>query len=186
MINLNSENKEFLDVVNEEDVVIESRLRSEIHQLGLLHREVHVWLFDKDKNLYFPKSAAHKSSAGLFDASIGGHVDKDEDYITAAVRETKEESGISVSPEDLCLLIKFRGLSEHKHRAKINNFTRSVYIYKKSITEVEIKADPKETDGFNKFSFEFLSNLKKEDMSLFHRFVPTHELPHVLNYLKNI
>jgi|GEM_PF-4629359 len=183
MIHVNFDNKELLDVVNDRDEVIESRSRDDIHHFGLLHREVHVWMFDKDKNVFFPKSAAHKASAGFFDASIGGHVDKGEDYLTAAVRETKEESGISILSSDLIFLTKFRGLSEHKKKATINNFTRSIYIYKNPIKEEQIIADPKETTGFQKFSFEFLSNLNEEDKKLFHKFIPTQELPYVLSYI---
>lgn len=186
MINLNSENKEpLLDVVNKNDVVIESRSKNDVHHLGLLHREVHVWLFDKDRNIFFSKSAAHRSSAGLLDAPVGGHVDKEEDYITAAIRETKEESGLSVLESDLIFLTQFRGTSEHKKIGTINNFIRSVYIYKNPVTDEEIKADPDETDGFHKFSLAFLSKLSEKDRKLFHLFVPTHELPSVLDYLKS-
>ena len=42
---------ELLDVVNKDDVIINSKSRNEVHQIGLLHREIHIWLFDKDKNL---------------------------------------------------------------------------------------------------------------------------------------
>lgn len=184
MINLIPENNEYLDVVSDFDMVIESRSRYDIHRLGLLHREVHVWLFDKDRNVYFQKSAAHKSSAGLMDASIGGHVDKGEDYLTAAVRETKEESGLIVSPLELVLLTKIKGVSEHKKKGIKNNFIRAMYVYKSPVSDNEIKADFKETDGFHKFSFDFLSNLTKEQELLFHKFVPTHELPFLLDYLK--
>ena len=187
MINLNSENKDLIDIVNEKDEVIGSRSKDDIHHLGLLHREVHVWLFDKNQNIYFQKSPAHKSSAGLFDASIGGHVDKEEDCLKAALRETKEESGLSITSSDLNFLKKFDGVSKHKKRGTINNFIRSVYIYKNPITDTQLKADPRETDGgFHKFSFKFLSNLSKVDKLLFHKFIPTHELPHILNYLKKV
>lgn len=185
MDNLNSENNEYLDVVNDSDVVIESRSRYDIHHLGLLHREVHVWLFDKDQTVYFQKSAAHKSSAGLMDASVGGHVDKGEDYLTAAVRETKEESGLIIIPSDLVFLTKIKGISEHKKKGTINNFSRAIYVYKNPVSDNQIKVDFKETDGFHKFSLEFLSNLTKDQELLFHKFVPTHELPHLLKYFKN-
>lgn len=184
MINLDLENQEFIDVVNENDKIIESRSRYDVHHLGLLHREVHVWLFDDDQNIYFQKSPVHKSSAGLFDASIGGHLTSGEDYISTAIRETKEESGLSITASDLVFLTKFAGILEHKTKKTINNFIRSIYIYRNSVTNGEIKGDPKETDGFHKFSIDYLANLNKKDMLLFHRFVPTHELPYVINYLK--
>ena len=186
MLNQNLTNEEFLDVINDDDEVIGVRSRQDIHNLGLLHREVHVWLFDKDRNIYFQKSPAHKTSAGLMDASVGGHVDKGEEYLPAAIRETKEESGLSILADDLIFLVKFRGISEHKIKKKINNFSRAIYIYKYPIADEQLKADPRETDGFHKFSLDFLLKMSKEEALLFHKFVPTHEIPHILNYFKSI
>ena len=183
MINLNSDHSELLDVINEDDVIIESKSRDDIHHLGLLHREIHVWLFDKNNNIYFQKSGINKSNAGLFDASIGGHVDKGEEYVNAAVREIKEESGLSVSASDLILLTKFKNVSKNKKMSTINNFFRSIYIYKYPVSEEQIKEDRTENDGFKKFSLDFLSNMNKKNKAMFHKFVPTYELPLVLKYL---
>ncbi|MCX6747764.1 MAG: NUDIX domain-containing protein, partial [Candidatus Nomurabacteria bacterium] len=82
--------EEFLDIVDEDDVVTGSRNRNDVHIFGLLHREVHVWFFDKKNNIFFQKRGVNKSSGGLFDATVGGHVDSEEDYSTAAIREVKE------------------------------------------------------------------------------------------------
>ncbi len=180
------DNSEIIDIVDDNDVIIGLRKRDEVHRLGLLHREVHVWLFDKEKNIYFQKSPAHKSSAGLMDASIGGHLNQGEEYLEAAVRETKEESGLSILESDLILLTKFTGIKKHEKFGRINNFIRSVYVYKHPVSDGELKADPLETDGFHKFSPDYLSNLSKEDELLFHKFIPTHELPFVLKYLQKI
>ncbi len=186
MNSLNSENKDMLDVVDENEIVIGSKSRNDVHRLGLLHREIHVFLFDKDHNIYFQKRDIKKSSGGLLDASIGGHVDKGEDYLTAAIREAKEESGLLILPSDLILLIKFKNPLKNDKKGTINNFIRSVYIYKNPITDKQIKEDSNETDGFQKFSPDFLSNLSEKDMLLFCKFVPTYELTYVLNYIKNI
>lgn len=185
-LNSSNINAEHQDVVNEKDFIIGTKSRDEIHHLGLLHREVHVWLFNKEKSIYFQKTASHKSNAGLFDSSIGGHVDVGEEYISAAVRETQEESGLRISSSDLFLLNKFRGVSENKTKGTVNNFIRSVYIYKYPINDNEIKIDPKENDGFKKFPIDFLSHISEEKKTLFHKFVLTHELPFVFNYLNNL
>jgi len=184
MTNFNSSGEELIDVINENDIVIESKSKDEIHHAGLLHREVHVWLFDENKNVYFAKTSASKSSAGLLDAPIGGHVSKGENYLEAAVRETKEESGLIVSPSDLILLIKFTGTSQNEKR--INNFLRSVYIYKYPINNNTIKEDREENDGFEKFSLDFLSGVKNEEMTKFHKFVLTSEIPFVLKHLTSV
>ena len=94
MTNLNYENKRILDVIDKNDKIVDSKSRIDIHRLGLLHREIQVWIFDKNKNIFFQKMGLHKKSAGLLDATIAGHPNKGEEYLDAAVRETKEEIGI--------------------------------------------------------------------------------------------
>ncbi len=187
MTDLNYEKKKILDIVNENDEIVDSRSRVEIHRLGLLHREIQVWMFDENKNVFFQKMGLHKKSAGLLDATVGGHVDKYESYLEAAVRETKEETGISVSPSDLIFLQKFKvsdrvgdGLG-----STINNFITSVYIYKKPIKEQEIKKEigiP--GGGFQKLSYDFLCNVPKEHKKMIINFMLTKEVPEVLGYLR--
>ena len=47
---------EVLDVVDKFDRVIGKSTRSEIHQLGLLHRSVHLLVFDDSGRLLLQKS----------------------------------------------------------------------------------------------------------------------------------
>jgi isopentenyldiphosphate isomerase len=176
---------DILGLVSKEDLVVGSAKRGEIHQLGLLHREVHVWFFDTNHNVFFQRSGDRSSSPGCLDATVGGHPDNGEDYLEAAIRETKEETGISVSAADLVLINKFRERTESKQKGTINNFWRSVYIYKNPISETDIK-DGGENDGFMKLSLEYLKNLKESDLLLFHRRVPSHELPFVIKYIEGL
>jgi isopentenyl-diphosphate Delta-isomerase len=68
--------EEIFDVVNERDEVIGRKPRSEVHARGLLHRAVHVLVFN---------------------ACGSGHVDSGEDYDQTAVRELREEIGLSLN-----------------------------------------------------------------------------------------
>ena len=40
-------------------------------------------------------------NGGFYDASAGGHIDEGEDPLAAALRETREEIGLNLSPDDL-------------------------------------------------------------------------------------
>jgi isopentenyldiphosphate isomerase len=194
MADLNYENRklpnmEELDVVDENDKIIDSRPRAEVHQLGLLHREINIWMFDKDKNIFFQKRGLHTSGAGLLNATIGGHVDKGENYLEAAVRETKEETGISIRPEDLVLLRMFRGQkssrSEDNAWKRINNFNRAIYIYQNPIKENQIVKEAKiPGGGFQKLAPALLLNPEKDFSDMFQMFVLAEEIPYVLKYLK--
>ncbi|MEO0453183.1 MAG: NUDIX domain-containing protein [Verrucomicrobiota bacterium] len=89
--------EERFDIVNEHDEVIGSAPRSEVHQRQLNHRAVHIWVYRPDgKILIQLRTPTKDRHPNTWDSSAAGHVDSGEDYLTAAVRETKEELGIDV------------------------------------------------------------------------------------------
>jgi isopentenyldiphosphate isomerase len=89
--------EELLPVVNEQDEVIGTEKRGIIHAKKLLHRAVHVLLFNPEGNIYIQQRSLIKDSApGKWDSSSSGHVDPDETYAQASVREVREELNISV------------------------------------------------------------------------------------------
>lgn len=173
-----------LDIINEQNIVIETRERTEVHQKGLLHREIHVWFLDKDGNIFFQKRGIEKSSGGLLDATVGGHVDAGENYIDTAVRETKEEIGVSIIDSDLILLRKFRETSYDKKNNTTNNFLRAIYIYIHPISESNIKKELLTVGvDFKKFSCEDLSRLTKEESTQFDQYILTEEIPFLKKYI---
>lgn len=90
--------EEIFDVVNELDEVIDRRPRSEVHRRRLLHRAVHILVFNAAGQVFLQKrSAAKDTHPRTWDSSTSGHVDSGEDYDTAAVRELGEEIGLRVS-----------------------------------------------------------------------------------------
>ncbi len=97
---------EYLSVVDKNDIVINSRPRSEIHALGLFHRAVHILVFNNNYQLFLQKRSMKKDlNKGLWDTSAAGHVDAGEDYTPSAIRETAEELGINIE-SNLELLFK--------------------------------------------------------------------------------
>ncbi|HXC37078.1 MAG TPA: NUDIX domain-containing protein, partial [Candidatus Acidoferrales bacterium] len=78
--------------------------RSEAHALGLLHRAVHVLVFNSRGEIFLQKRSMKKDrQPGVWDSSCSGHVDSGEDYDQTAIRELGEEIGLklSVAPERL-------------------------------------------------------------------------------------
>jgi isopentenyl-diphosphate delta-isomerase len=89
---------EIFDVVNDCDEVIGQSTRREVHARGLLHRAVHVLVFDARGRVFLQKRSLAKDSApGCWDSSCSGHLDAGEDYLSAAVRELVEEIGLRVA-----------------------------------------------------------------------------------------
>lgn len=88
--------EEFFDVVNQGDQVIGRAARGEVHGNPLLlHRVVHVLVFNSRGLLFLQKRGRSKSvQPGKWDTSVGGHVLAGEGWEEALLRETEEELGI--------------------------------------------------------------------------------------------
>jgi isopentenyl-diphosphate delta-isomerase len=90
--------EDIFDIVNERDEVISRAPRSEVHAKGLLHRAVHVLVFNARGEVFLQKRSMKKDrQPGVWDSSCSGHVDSGEDYDQTAVRELREEIGLALS-----------------------------------------------------------------------------------------
>ena len=90
--------EEIFDVVNERDEVIGRETRREVHARGLMHRAVHVLVFNRAGQVFLQKRSLRKDrQPGLWDSSASGHLDSGEDYDACAVRELGEEIGLRLA-----------------------------------------------------------------------------------------
>ena len=86
---------EVFDVVNAEDEVVSQATRGEVHKQGLMHRAVHVLVFNKHREVFLQKRSRLKDVCpGLWGSSASGHVDAGETYDASALREVCEELGV--------------------------------------------------------------------------------------------
>ena len=104
--------EEIFDVVNERDEVIDRQPRSVVHRMGLKHRATHVLVFDSRGEVFLQKRSMKKDrQPGLWDSSASGHLDSGESYDACAVRELREEIGLSVT-QPLVRLFKINACEE--------------------------------------------------------------------------
>jgi isopentenyl-diphosphate Delta-isomerase len=86
---------EYFDVVDEHDVPARRETRVEIHRQRLLHRAVHVLVFNPRGEIYLQRRSAHKDTyPHRWTTSCSGHVDAGENYDQAVLRELGEELGL--------------------------------------------------------------------------------------------
>lgn len=106
---------ELVDIWDEDGKATRRTLwKSEAHRLGLFHPTVHVWLYTADRKILFQQRGRHKKTFPLlWDVSVAGHVGAGEIIMEAALREVKEEIGLSISEHDLQNIGIFK--SVHKH-----------------------------------------------------------------------
>lgn len=104
-----SRKRELLEAVDENCNPISILRREEIHKQGYFHKVVHIFLFNKQEEIYLQKKARTvEENPGLWTSSASGHVMLGESFIVTAQRELKEELSIKtklveilrVSPRD--------------------------------------------------------------------------------------
>ena len=96
---------EYLDIVDENALptgkIVE---RAVAHREGIPHRTSHLWLVRKRDHrvqILLQKRALTKSFPGCYDISSAGHIPAGQDYLPSAVRELKEELGLTAQESDL-------------------------------------------------------------------------------------
>lgn len=88
---------EWVDVVNEHNVVVGQVTKAEAHEKGLLHRTVIAELLNSNGEWLLVKQSSDRQDAGKYVSPVGGHVRAGEQVVDALMRETREELGIVVS-----------------------------------------------------------------------------------------
>lgn len=142
--------EEIFDVVDESDRVIDHKPRSFVHANNLLHRSIHILVFNHTSQIFLQKRSLSKDeNPGVWDASVSGHVDQGEVYEDCAVREALEEIGLSITREDLNFCFKLDASA-----ATAFEFT---CIYK-VFSQGPFKLDPVEVDHGEWFEPDYISS----------------------------
>ncbi|PKV51750.1 isopentenyldiphosphate isomerase [Aquimarina sp. MAR_2010_214] len=114
----------------------EIRLKSEAHRLGLYHGSVHIWFFTNQGEIVLQKRADDKDTyPGLWDISVAGHIGAGETPEDSAIREIKEEIGLSVTKDGL----KFIGTYVAKKTPQPDLFDNEFHHIYLSRLDVSIK-----------------------------------------------
>jgi 16S rRNA (adenine1518-N6/adenine1519-N6)-dimethyltransferase len=96
---------EIFDVVDAEDRVTGQLSRHEVHRQKLLHRAVHIFVFNARGDLFLQRRSRWKDTHPLrWDSSAAGHVNAGQNYAETAPREVEEELGVSATVEEITAL----------------------------------------------------------------------------------
>lgn len=94
---------EYFDIVDEAGTPTgEIVSRAEAHEQGILHRTAHVWIV-RERNgrteVLLQKRSENKDSfPGMYDTSSAGHIPAGDEPLPSALRELKEELGVTAAP----------------------------------------------------------------------------------------
>lgn len=158
---------ELIDIISSDGKPTgKSALKSVIHTKGYYHNTAHVWFYTEKGNILLAQRAASKSICPLlWDVSVAGHVDAGETIETAAIRETKEELGITISEKDLLKIDIFECCASYENGIIDNEFHHT-YISKLNVEIDTIKFDTTEVEAVKLVSIsEFKTLLKNSDQN---------------------
>ncbi len=115
---------EYIDIVDIDGKPTgKSELKSVIHQKGYYHNTVHIWFYTLDGEILLSQRSAKKTICPLlWDVSVAGHIDAGESIEQAAIREIKEEIGISISKKDLHKIGVFKCFQSYENGINDNEF----------------------------------------------------------------
>jgi 16S rRNA (adenine1518-N6/adenine1519-N6)-dimethyltransferase len=89
---------EFFDIVDESDRVVGRASRHDAHTKKLLHRAVHIFVFNAAGEMFLQKRSRWKdANPSKWSTSAAGHVNAGDDYETTAAREIEEELGVTAN-----------------------------------------------------------------------------------------
>lgn len=170
---------ELIDLLNDKgELTGKTTLKSHAHKKGLLHASVHIWIFDDEKNVLIQKRASTKDTfPNLWDISVAGHISAGEEPVYSALRETKEEVGISITENQL----HFIGTSTNKihHREHLIDYElHHIYVCNINFNVENLKIQEEEVAEIKKTP---LISLIKEIEKKTNSFVP-----HGKSYYKKV
>jgi len=124
--------------------------REECHGNPLLiHLVVHLHVFNVYGRLYLQKRSARKdTNPGLWDTSVGGHVNAGEDVAAALIREAREELAIEATGAEFLYALLNEGTFESEYAQCFSLTWRG-----------EIHPDPDEIEEGRFFTFAEVGSL---------------------------
>ncbi len=104
---------EYIELLNDSGKPTGKRcLKSIAHKNGFFHASVHIWFYTEDNKILIQKRKHTKETfPNLWDVSVAGHIAFGELPIIAALREIKEEIGVTTEKNHL----NYIGQSIHKN-----------------------------------------------------------------------
>ena len=154
--------EEMLDIVDENDKKIGVGPKSVVHSSGCWHRSSNIWIVDGGSVLL-----QKRVDSGKFDASCGGHTACGELPIATAIRELKEELGLTVSESELKFFEKRKQINEEKEKKLVCKSIVSVFLLPMKIDMKAIKLDKTEISDVRLFDLDELEYLLNHNPLMF-------------------
>ncbi len=157
--------EEIFEVFNDHNGKVGEALRSEVHQKGLYHRAVNVFVVNDQGYIFLQKRSHKKDTSPLYWCCVGEHMKPGESYLEAAKRGVKEELGVSDAR-----IIRIRGSKlihvEHENGLIDNEFDE-LYV---AFSNGPFKLDQEEVEECMFFTVKEIEEYMKDGSMDFTKF----------------
>jgi len=136
-----------------------SAQKSEIHAKGYYHNTVHIWFYTNNGKVLLQQRAKTKLICPLlWDVSVAGHIDAGETLTNGAIREIKEEIGLSISKNDLHKIGVFECFNTYDNGIIDNEFHHT-YIAELKVNLSDLKPQKEEVEDLKLVSIQHFEEL---------------------------
>ncbi len=116
-----------------------------VHRDGDWHRAAHVWIVSPRKHVLLQRRSLRKeNNPGLWDVSAAGHLSAGESAIEAAVREVREELGLSIAPDELRFLATMRESCVLNQSTYFDMEFHEIFVVEREVELASLTLDPEE------------------------------------------
>lgn len=164
--------------------------REKVHAEGIPHRTAHIWIIREKEGrvqILLQKRSQNKDSfPGKFDTSSAGHIQAGDEPLESALRELKEELGISAVPEQLHFAGTFPISFAKEFHGKMfrDEEIAFVYIFNEPVNTDELILQTEEVESVQWFDLEEVREKCEKHRDIF--CVPTGGLEVVRKYLDKV
>lgn len=180
---------EYIDIVDEHGQLTgKSESKTIIHQKGFYHNTVHIWFYTAEGAILLAQRSAKKTIYPLlWDVSVAGHIDAGETIAQAAIRETKEEIGLTIDTIDLHKIGVFECFQNY-HNGIIDNEFHHTFMCQLEGSLSNTKRQEEEVEALKLVSIHGFETLIRTIGKNKNHFVPSNKEYYetVLKHLKKL
>jgi len=147
---------EYLDVLNQQgEKTGEVVSYDKAHEEGIMHRAVHVWFVNSQKELLLQKrNSTRRAYPNHWDISAAGHVSAGEMSLRAAQKETREELGLDLPDSAFAFLFTIEEHVVLNEGSYIANEFQDVYLVSMDVDVSKLSLQSEEVEEVRWLSLE--------------------------------
>jgi len=121
------------------------KAKHEVHRDGDWHRAAHIWIISTLGRILLQRRSPRKeNNPNLWDVSAAGHLSAGESAVDAAVRETREELGLTLGREELKLVATLRESCVLNNDTYYDNEFHEIFVVVRDVDIDALTLDPEE------------------------------------------